>query len=208
MEVLKKLLEKHLEQNLPGEKAQFKLAPETRPTGHPNDNTIEAGVLILIYPDEQGIPTTVFMKRPEYEGHHSAQISFPGGKSEITDKNIIETALRESFEEIGIKPGLVEVIGTLTPLFIPVSNFLVHPIIGFTKRKPAFILDKNEVDYLIVCPLLKLLKAEIKETIMHINRTSYNVPYYDINNEVIWGATSMIVSELIEVLNELDISFS
>lgn len=204
MVVLRELLKHRLTDQLPGERAQFKLAPETRPLGEPDEKTIKAGVLILVYPDDKNIPTTVFMKRPEYDGHHSAQISFPGGKAESTDKNIVETALRESFEEIGIKPQLVEVAGNLSPLYIPVSNFLVYPIIGFANQKPDFILDKNEVDYLIECSLSKLVKAEIKETIMHFKGASYTIPYYDINNEIVWGATSMIVSEFIEILDEIE----
>lgn len=192
-----------LRNELPGEKAQFRLAPESRPIDLPNTSTVSAGVLILIYPNIKNELCTVFMKRPEYDGHHSAQISFPGGKYEDTDSNITETALRESHEEIGININSVEIIGKITPLFIPVSNFLVYPIIGILKTTPLFDIDRNEVDYLIECSLNRLIYAPIKQTEFNLNGNVYKVPYYDINNEIVWGATSMILSELIDILSDV-----
>jgi 8-oxo-dGTP pyrophosphatase MutT (NUDIX family) len=192
-----------LSQPLPGSEAQSRLAPEHRLLGIPNSSTVSAGVLILIFPNENNELSTVFMKRPKYDGPHSAQISLPGGKYESSDKNIIDTALRESFEEIGISPVDVEVLGKITPLFIPVSNFLVHPVIGISKYRPKFKIDKKEVDYLIECTLDLLLNADIKQTEFTIKGNIYKIPYYDIKNEILWGATSMIISEFTAILSDI-----
>lgn len=199
----KERLKHRLTQPLPGTEAQYRLAPKTRPVGNPDSATINAGVLILFYPDQNNELSIVLMKRPEYDGPHSAQVSFPGGKEEGSDKSIIETALRESFEEIGINISEVEILGKITPLYIPVSNFLVHPVVGITTNKPEFKIDKNEVEYIIECPVYQIMKANIKQTGLKIKGITYKVPYFDIKNEIVWGATSMIVSELIDILSEL-----
>jgi 8-oxo-dGTP pyrophosphatase MutT (NUDIX family) len=193
-------LKKALSANLPGLEAQSKLAPEFRNLYPEKENKIHASILLLVFKNEINKLTTVLMKRPTYEGHHSGQISFPGGKSEAIDTSHRETALRESYEELGIPPNKVEIIGQLTDLYIPISNFIVHPFIGYCAEKPVFKINKKEVNYLIFCTLQQMIKLNISFTSMSYKSNTYKVPYFDISNEMVWGATAMILSELIEIL--------
>ena len=119
-----------------------------------------AAVLILLYPHNGSIHT-VFMQRPVYDGVHGGQISFPGGKMEPEDKDVIQTALREANEETGVDPSKVIITGTLTPLFIPVSNMIVTPVIGWINEKPLFKYQAEEVVFLIDADLKKLLDPAI-----------------------------------------------
>ncbi len=190
-------------EKLPGTSAHNQLLPQSRALYKENNNKTNAGVLLLIYPDENNTYKIVFMKRPKYNGHHSQQISFPGGKEEPSDITLEQTALRESQEEIDIDPSEVQVIGELSTLYIPVSNFLVYPYVGFTSSIPNFILDKSEVDYIIEFPVLELPKLRIRQFEKTLNGIPYAIPYFDINNEVIWGATSMILNEFILILKKV-----
>ncbi len=193
-------LKKQLSEKLPGRESQYSMAPNSRnifPAGSPNQ---KAGVLLLLYPNNAGI-FTVFIKRSEYEGAHSGQISLPGGKFEPGDKDLEYTALRETEEEIGIQLKDIEIIGQLTPLEIPVSNFEVFPYVGYTAKMPDFIPDPSEVEYLINVNLTTLLNpAVIKWKIMNIREFTIEVPYFNINENHIWGATAMMLAEFIEVL--------
>lgn len=205
MENIRSVIKKCLSKNeLPGIKSHQKLVPAFRPKGIPNAATVNAGVLILIYPDLSGVYYIVFMKRQQYIGAHSAQISFPGGKYEEKDLNLATTAIRECHEEIGINAQSVELLGELSLLYIPISNYLVHPFIGFTAKTPHFHIDKNEVDYLIEFPLFQALQLPIKQTELLYGKSQSPVPYFDINNEIVWGATAMILSEFIDVLKEIE----
>ena len=143
------------------------------------------------------------MKRPDYVGHHSGQISFPGGKEEPGDDSLQETAKRETFEEIGVTQNKVKIIGKLSDLDIPISNFLVHPFVGYMTESPIFCTDPKEVAYLITCPVKTLLGKPILQTKMTFNDTVFDIPYYNINGEVIWGATPMILREFIEVAKKV-----
>ena len=188
--------------DLPGIEAHNQLMPESRVLYNENPNKTNAGVLLLIYPDIKNIFKIVFMKRPRYNGHHSQQISFPGGKEELRDTSIEQTALRESQEEIGIDPTTINIIGELSTIYIPVSNFLVFPFIGYTYSIPDFRIDRSEVDYLIEFPILNLPELKIKQFEKTLNGIPYVIPYFDINGEVIWGATSMILNEFILLLKK------
>lgn len=158
-------------------------------------------VLVLIYP-KNDCNYIVFIKRQAYEGTHSAQVSFPGGKKDETDLDFIQTALRETEEEIGVNRNDIEPLMLLSSLYIPPSNFLVQPVLGYCKKKPEFKIDKNEVDYIIESPLKRIFENDaIKKTNI---KASYglikDIPYFDINNEVVWGATAAILNELREFL--------
>ncbi|MBE9518912.1 MAG: CoA pyrophosphatase, partial [Bacteroidetes bacterium] len=118
-----------LRHKLPGEKAQLRMAPTFRGNLTSVGLPIEAAVLVLFYPSD-GKTHLVFIKRNEYDGPHSAQVSFPGGAREANDLSLEETALRETREELGVD-GQIEVLGALTPLHIPVSNFMVYPFVGW-----------------------------------------------------------------------------
>ena len=184
---------------LPGEIAQFKMAPEGRRNFKNAEKTTQAAVLILLYPKNDEV-YTVFMKRPEYEGIHAGQISFPGGKYELTDPDYEYTALRETSEELGVPERTIKIIGKLTQLHIPVSGFNVHPYIGFTSKMPNWKPDPIEVTKVIETPLSLLADPScIMNEIWNLHNTNLNVPFYNIGNEKIWGATAMILSEFIDI---------
>ena len=168
----------------------------------PGNDARIAAVLILLYPYNDSI-YTVFMQRHNYEGVHGGQISFPGGKKEPADKDIIETALREANEETGVDPDSISVIGNLTPLFIPVSNMLVAPVVGLTGQKPVYIEQPEEVVFLFDADINKLLDpAIVKSMSMLIRGESIDVKYFDYDGHVIWGATAMILHELLTIIRE------
>jgi 8-oxo-dGTP pyrophosphatase MutT (NUDIX family) len=166
----------------------------------PGKDTRIAAVLILLYPHNGSIHT-VFMQRPDYNGVHGGQISFPGGKKEPEDKDVIQTALRETKEETGVDPVKVNVIGTLTPLFIPVSNIIVTPVIGWINEEPAFNLKPEEVLFLIDADLKRLLDPSIvKIKPVEIKGKILEVKHFDYESNTIWGATAMILHELLVII--------
>jgi len=198
------LLREELKKELPGHEAQYKMAPGLRLRFKPTARVIKASVLILLYPDKERL-FTVFIKRPDYPGIHGGQISLPGGKMEDNDPDVIFTALRETEEEIGIKREEVEILGCLSPLYIPVSNMLVSSVIGFIADKPDFRPQPGEVAGLIETAIEEFLKPEIvqdKVKIIRLNRAI--VPFYNIKGHHIWGATAMIISEFTELLRRID----
>ncbi len=181
---------------------------------HHADNCREAGVLLLLYPPtvEAGlvpasVPVfdlqTVLICRPEYGGVHSGQISFPGGRRE-GQESLKDTALRETMEEIGIPPESLEVIGQLSPLYIPVSNFCISPFVAFCLARPVFRLDPVEVAGLIEIPLkLFLDPAVYKEEIRYIqDYGERRIPFFDVFGHHVWGATAMMLSEFLVLLQQ------
>jgi 8-oxo-dGTP pyrophosphatase MutT (NUDIX family) len=197
-------LKEELGRPLPGSEVQRRMAPSVIRPGKSRLPMRDSGVLILLYPVMEQL-YTVFMKRPEYRGPHSGQISFPGGKFEEGDLSMVDTALRESHEEIGLPRDAVQVLGQLTSLPIPVSNYKLLPVVGFVSEKPHFITDPGEVEYLIEAEIRFLLKAEIikKETMM-LGDQFIEVPYYDIYGHHVWGATAMILSEFLEIAGKIN----
>ena len=192
---------------LPGEDAQFLMAPLIRQRMQHIDplkyDPRKSAVLILLFPVNNNIHT-LLIQRPIYDGVHSGQVAFPGGKFEETDIDLSHTALRETFEEIGVPSGNIEIIGKLTDLYIPPSNFLVSPFIGFISKKPDFILDAYEVKKIITVDLFSLNDEEIKseKTITHSNSYKIKTPCYNIDELTVWGATAMMISELNVVVDE------
>ncbi|MFN3802509.1 NUDIX hydrolase [Belliella pelovolcani] len=193
-------VEKMLTQPLPGRVGQMMMSPqpvdETRFAEGALKNPRRGAVLMLFYPDED--QTLVpFIKRPSYEGVHSGQVAFPGGKWEEQDEDLSMTALREAEEEIGIDQKKVKLLGKLSDLFIPPSNFLVSPFIGFLEETPFFKPDPYEVDRIINCPVNQLTDLSIRKEGKITVRGKYqlNAPYFDIENEMVWGATAMMLGE-------------
>jgi 8-oxo-dGTP pyrophosphatase MutT (NUDIX family) len=193
-----------LQKGLPGTEVQWQMASSDRMVRNfprtPSDDARAASVLILLYPNN-GSVYTVFMQRPDYNGVHGGQISFPGGKQEPSDENAIHTALREANEETGIDTGKLEIIGTLTPLFIPVSNTLVTPVVAWIGEKPAFHHDINEVVFLFDADIRRFYDPAILKTKpLLVGEETLDVRYYDYEGNVIWGATAMILHELLVIL--------
>jgi 8-oxo-dGTP pyrophosphatase MutT (NUDIX family) len=200
MQDWKHILEQELKRPLPGIEAQLKMAPGMRRPESGEQPPRNAGVLILIYPHERQL-FTVFIKRTEYDGVHSGQVSFPGGIYEEEDGSLMQTALREAMEETGLAASAVAVVGELTPLHIPVSNVNVHAFVGITESRPEFKHDPVEVQYLIEESLDELLnKSNYKTRTMLIFGNDVKVPYYDLGGNQVWGATAMILSEFLEVM--------
>lgn len=195
-----------LKEPLPGEDAQLLMAPHRR--NFPEEFVVQAdakksAVLILLFPFKNSIHT-ILIQRPIYEGVHSGQVSFPGGKYEKMDKHLSQTALREASEEVGIQTNDVEIIGKLTDLYIRPSNFLVSPFIGYIGHLPDFVIDKREVQKIISVDLFDLDRKDIrsKKAIIHSSGNKIKTPYYEIEGLTVWGATAMIISELNAIVNE------
>ncbi|MEP6804637.1 MAG: CoA pyrophosphatase [Flavobacterium sp.] len=191
---------------LPAVASHIKMAPKERIQALKNpdlkiENPRIAAVMMLFYPKE-GKTHLVLIVRNAYKGVHSSQIAFPGGKYEITDADYQQTALRETHEEVGVAPENIEVIKQFTAMYIPPSNFLVHPFLGISKHELLFYPDAREVAAIIELPLSVFLDDEI--IIESKLSTSYGdniiVPAFNIQNHIVWGATAMILSELRDVL--------
>jgi len=199
-----KILKTELEKTLPGTEVQWQMASSDRMIKNfpriPGKDARTAAVLILLYPDN-GSVYTVFMQRHDYVGVHGGQISFPGGKKEPADIDVIQTAIREANEETGVDPAGISVIGTLTPLFIPVSNMVVTPVVGWFNEKPVFKHQPEEVVFLFYADVRKLLDpAIVKTKPFEIRGESLDIKYFDYEGHVIWGATAMILHELLIIL--------
>jgi 8-oxo-dGTP pyrophosphatase MutT (NUDIX family) len=197
-------LRKELSKGLPGTEVQWQMASSDRmvrnfPRYAGNDARI-AAVLVLLYPHNDSV-YTVFMQRHDYQGVHGGQISFPGGKKEEKDKDIIQTALREAEEETGVDPFKIDIIGLLTPLYIPVSNMLVTPVVGITDNKPVFIHQPEEVVFLFDADIKRLLDPQsVRKKPFDVRGEMIDIKYFDYEGNVIWGATAMILNELLEIL--------
>ncbi len=200
-----KWLKEVLRTDLPGWNAQSRLLPN-RPK--PNWEWVEkqkpkvSAVLLLLYPREEGWHI-VFTKRHNYKGVHANQISFPGGKLE-RGEGFREAALRETEEELGLNREKPELLGSLSKIYIPPSNFIVHPQVGFVDHTPKFIAEEREVKEIIEVPVSyfhSLEKAEEVELL--VRGEKMKVPAFKPFGEIIWGATAMILSEFI-ALHEAD----
>ncbi|GAA4413872.1 CoA pyrophosphatase [Nibrella viscosa] len=198
-------LEKKLREPLPGEAAHRKMASASRLRQmlKPNERTRKSAVLIVFYPYQGSIYMPLIL-RPIYDGVHAGQMAFPGGRMERTDRSLIQTALREAQEEIGIRVTDVRVLGKLTELYIPPSNFFVLPVVGVLPHRPEFYPDPREVDRVVEVELRSLMD----ESIIGINEievrgTTINAPFYQIQEFRVWGATAMMISELLTVIDHL-----
>ncbi len=197
-------LQERLRGSLPGLEAQMRMAPpiRTRDMKIP-DNVRLGGVLIVLRPWEKQWHT-ILIRRTE-DGHtHSGQISFPGGKKDPQDPDLQYTALRECHEEIGVPAEELEVLGSLSPLFIPPSNFLVTPTLALLKKDIRFIPSEKEVAEIIQVPLSLLFDEQVRSTewVQRSDEKSalMETPVYRLHDDcIIWGATAMMIAEL-EVL--------
>ena len=198
------LLKRRMMEPLPGIAAQNKMASRVRPL--PNvipENARMSAVMALLFPVED-ILNLLLIKRIEDGKAHSGQISFPGGRKDEQDANLQMTALRETFEEVGVPSEQIEMLGGLTPLYIPVSNSNVYPFVGFAAEQPTYNLSMGEVAYVLELPLHELF-LQSKKTVKHITPSAFpditiKAPAYEWDNaHIIWGATAMMIAELEEL---------
>ena len=176
----------------PGIKSQLKMAPQGRETYYEKSKVLRfAATVMLFYP----IKTKIYfclIRRAVKTTIHSNQVSFPGGEKDKSDKNYWNTGLREMNEEIGVKQDQVIYITELSKLFIPVSNFIVFPYMARIEKRPSFLINDSEVEYLIEVKLSTLLS---KDSIGKSNILNRKVPIFNFKGEQVWGATAMILSE-------------
>ncbi|MEL7146170.1 MAG: CoA pyrophosphatase [Bacteroidota bacterium] len=209
LELLENRLSRRLREPLPGSYSHTKMSA-TAATGHRlrfkvNDHTRKGAVLILLFEREEAV-NFVLTQRPEYNGTHGGQVSFPGGKQEENDIDLIATAIRETEEEIGVTAASINVVGTLSEFFVGASNHMVLPVVGTVPHVPKFVPDPHEVAEVFTVPLDHLLDAErVKDTVLEVgnDRFKLNAPYFDFHDKVVWGATAGMLSEFKDILLEL-----
>jgi 8-oxo-dGTP pyrophosphatase MutT (NUDIX family) len=194
-----------LQQPLPGLAVQMEMTSRPDRARHTlRDDHRKSGVLALLYLHQEALHM-VFMQRSTYEGVHSGQVSFPGGRVDPGDPDLTYTALREAEEELGILPEGVQVLGQLSPLYIPPSNFLVYPTVGYMDRRPDFVPSEREVARVIEVELAHLLREEVRQepTIRLTQELSIKVPAFIVDGYIIWGATAMILNELLHLVRQI-----
>ncbi len=202
-----KAIESILNLPLPGYKVQKRMEPSIRAdlsgSTEPNFATRDSAVLILLYPFAKRLHF-VLIKRQIYEGPHSGQVSLPGGKFEDIDLTLDSTALRETYEEVGVEPSKVRILGKLTELYVPVSNLMVYPYVGYTSQKPEFMPNLQEVEYVIEVGVSDLL-AEVNKSVKVITShgSPLTAPFYQFRGEMVWGTTAMILAEFEEILRSI-----
>ena len=203
-------LRKELQKPLPGGAAQFRMAPTYRPR-FTHEEVIKqqprlGGVMLLLYEKAEGLHI-VFTQRKDYKGVHGGQMSFPGGKKDELDADLIATALRETKEEVGIDKSQIQLIGKLTELYVQPSNFLVYPIVGYGTGITGFTPQKDEVEKIVEIPLTFFLdraNVNLQTEIKLFNGMVVNVPAFVYGTHVIWGATAIILSEFTFIVERLN----
>lgn len=200
-------LAERLEDPLPGHEAHLHMAP--RYPARRADLSVEerdcreAGALVLLHPHD-GEPAVVLTVRRDHLPDHAGQISFPGGQRE-PEETLSDTALREAEEEINLSPASVDVLGPLTPLYIPPSNFCVHPFVGQTASAGSLRPTDAEVRRILQIPLTHLLDPTTRTTETRLlNGREVVVPYYDVSGYTVWGATAMMLAEFLAVVRDVD----
>ena len=190
---------------LPGPEVQFKMAPPGRPDGYPSDNSYkESAVAILLNIRNNEVFFPLIQRTSGNQNDkHKGQISLPGGKFDAEDKTLLNCALRELEEEIGVKREEVNLVGNLTDLYIPVSSFKVQPYVVFSENNFNFVPQPREVEYILEVSLKDLLDNNNLKTgkiDLDSGMELHNVPYFNLNDHVIWGATAMILNEFKNVV--------
>ncbi|WP_343635978.1 CoA pyrophosphatase [Fluviicola sp.] len=194
------------DQELPGERSHLAFMPVRGSSREQIRQGIayrDAAVAIILFHNEAGKLCTIVTRRQEYDGSHSGQISFPGGKKELDDKNLLETAIRECYEEIGVYASNFELLKELTPLFVPVSQFLITPYVFYSENKSFdYMRSEREVAAIHELDILELFHSEVVQVDIPINPefTLKNVPHFKQGDILIWGATALILNELKDIL--------
>lgn len=205
-----KQLKERLSGPLPGRPAQLKMtfawrAEQLRLNPDPPPDARVAGVLLALWHDDHDWRTVLIQRTRNPRDQHSGQVSFPGGKHEETDGDISRTAVREAHEEVGITPENIDIIGKLTELYIPVSNFIVHPYVGLLHEKPVIIPQPGEVEAVYTPPVSHFRNENnksLRELRVGTGAVMQDVPCYMVENRAVWGATAMILSEFTELIDQ------
>lgn len=213
--------------NLPGKKAHLKMAPEPRVITlkteiEPPPEALDSAVLVLLLPPFAGSSSSkhvssgelfdwevVVIKRSIYEGIHSGQIALPGGKREDSDIDYADTACRESYEELSIDRTKIEIIGLLSRIYVPPSNYIIYPVLAYAKSDVELTPDNKEVvEYRRIA--LRMFNPDTSKICrVQIGGEEFvNAPGYVIDDYFIWGATAMILSELYQLIEEAKLSIS
>jgi len=200
-------LQLQLQKPLPGRPAEYSLSFEdTKARSIIPDNAKLAGVLVLFYPKGKDWHLVLIERTSRYESdRHKGQISFPGGRHEEDDRSMFETALREAEEEVGVKPEKVEILGSLSDLYIPVSNFHVFPKVAFAREAPVFIPQPSEVESILEVPFHVFQQPNALQRMSLPMSNGFvlpNVPHFKIYNKIVWGATLMMLGELLAVVGD------
>ncbi len=191
----------------PGWDAQQRMATEVhrRARLRPRPDARRAAVLMLLYPRNDLIYLPLIV-RPIYSGVHSGQIALPGGKVEPQDASLVATALRETEEEIGVRVPEAQVLGKLSELYIPPSNMRVTPVVALAPERPAYTPDLREVVQVLDFSLAAFTDPgnQTTTTVRVTDNVSMEAPSFVIEERIIWGATAMMISELLTILEALD----
>lgn len=194
------MLRSRLQDPLPGTGAQLSMAPRLRRDPRviqvDDKDCRDGAVLVLLFP-LAGDPATVLTVRHADLTQHAGQVSFPGGRRD-PDEMLAETVVREAYEEIGLESDELTLLGTLTPLYIPPSNFCVYPFVGTTDRRPEYEPHDAEVEQILEVPIAHLLQPKTRvEEEWDLRGERVTVPYYDVAGYKVWGATAMVLAELV-----------
>ena len=199
-------LNERLSQTLPGRDAQIEMAPRPVSEGRmremdPPEDVHHSSVLVLLFPNEnEDLELTLTLRTSDID--HGGQISFPGGR-EDEGETAVETALREANEEIGINPEAVQIIGQLSDLYVSHSNNLVTPVVGYLEQRPDFQINPIEVEEVFTVEINSLLhKKNLTVEDWNLRTNTYKVPYWDVHRVPLWGATAMMLNELLELCRE------
>lgn len=203
-------LRARLSSPLPGLDAQLAMAPRPRPGWDPHHippGLRDAAGLLLLYPHD-GRWTVPLTLRGSWMRQHTGQVSLPGGRVD-PGETIEAAALREAHEEVGVEPARVRILGRLSPLHIPVSGHMLHPVVGWTDARPDFRVAEAEVERLIEASLAHLRSAGTVAWEQRIREREpevlMDVPYFAVDGARVWGATAMILAELLAVIDGLDV---
>lgn len=199
-------LENTLNGELPGAEAHQLMAPKNRPGfKFKFDAPPRPGAVMILLYEEEGKIRFPLIQRSEYRGVHSGQIALPGGKAEALDADLIATAKREAHEELNIDPQKIDIVGSLTSIFVAASNFQILPVVAYAKEIPQFVPDKREVAGVVKADLVTMIDPHtVKEKkITPAEGITFDAPYYDLDGKVVWGATAMMLSEFVTLTKRI-----
>jgi 8-oxo-dGTP pyrophosphatase MutT (NUDIX family) len=200
-------LKHKLSKPLPGIRSHLKMAPEHRAeqltSYHEGIKHAKKSAVLMLFYNESDESKMIVIRRSNYVGVHAGQIAFPGGRYEDEDINVQTTALREIHEEIGIPEDKIEIVGRLSDIYVPPSNFLISVFVGYLDEKPMYKIEEREVDEVIEVPFGDFFKPNLikeKEFFVSSLNASSIAPYFDVSNAEIWGASAMVISEFLDVM--------